>query len=160
MLRELSLKNYLLLENFTLSFHPGFNLITGETGSGKSVLLEGLRILLGETVTKEDLSDAENKAYFELIYEDKEELITLTREVFPSGRSVSRINGEIANLNQVRELMAPKIDFYGQGDHSRLLLPSYQQSLLLSYDKERTAPLLEKIRGYKEEEKRLKEELS
>lgn len=160
MLRELSLKNYLLLENFTLSFHPGFNLITGETGSGKSVLLEGLRILLGETVTKEDLSDAENKAYFELIYEDKEELITLTREVFPSGRSVSRINGEIANLNQVRELMAPKIDFYGQGDHSRLLLPSYQQSLLLSYDKERTAPLLERIRGYKEEEKRLKDELS
>ena len=159
MLRELSLKNYLLLENFTLKFHPGFNLITGETGSGKSILLEGLRILLGQSVTKEDLCDANEKAYFELIYEDENELLTLTREVFPSGRSISRINGEIANLTQVRQRMEPKLDFYGQGDQSRLLLPSYQQKLLLSYEKERTAPLVEKLRGYKEEDQQIHREL-
>lgn len=156
MLKELSLKNYLLLEDFSIQFHPGFNVITGETGSGKSILLEGLRILLGETVTKEELCDGDEKAYFELIYEDEEELMTLTREVFPSGRSVSRLNGEIVNLSQVREKMETKLDFYGQRDHSRLLSPSYQHRLLLAYDAKHTTPLLNKLKEYRHEEERIR----
>lgn len=159
MLKELSLRNYLLLEDLHLEFSPGFSVITGETGSGKSVLLEGLRILLGQSVTKEELRNPEEKAYFELIYEDKEEILALSREVFPSGRSVSRLNGEIVNLNQVRAVFDSKIDFYGQRDDSLLLHPKHQQRLLFNYAKEDIAPILQEIKLLKAKEREIQKQL-
>ncbi|NLY37643.1 MAG: hypothetical protein GX046_10505 [Tissierellia bacterium] len=155
MLKELSLRNYLLLDDLHLEFSPGFCVITGETGSGKSVLLEGLRILLGQSVTKEELRNPQEKAYFELIYEDEDEILALSREVFPSGRSVSRLNGEIINLNQVRTLFDPKIDFYGQRDDSLLLHRHHQQRLLFNYGKEEIKTILEEIKNFKDVEKKI-----
>lgn len=133
MLKELSLRNYLLLEDLHLEFPPGFSVITGETGSGKSVLLEGLRIVLGQSVSKDELRDPNEKAYFELIYEDQDEILALSREIFPSGRSISRINGEIVNLNKVRDVFAHRIDFYGQRDDSLLLHRKNQQELIFEF---------------------------
>lgn len=149
MLRELSLRNYLLLEDLHLEFSPGFNVITGETGSGKSVLLEGIRILLGESISKDDIRNADEKAYFELIYEDEDSLISLTREIFPSGRSISRINGEIVNLKTVRETFGPIIDFYGQRDDSLLLHKSNQEKLLFDYAGENILPVLKALESEK-----------
>ncbi|NLY72325.1 MAG: AAA family ATPase [Tissierellia bacterium] len=160
MLKELSLRNYLLLEDLHLEFPPGFSVITGETGSGKSVLLEGLRIVLGQAVSKEELRDPNKKAYFELIYEDEEEILALSREIFPSGRTVSRINGELVNLSRVREVFGPKIDFYGQRDDSLLLHRTNQQRLIFEYSKEKSLPLLEVIKSQKEIDEGLLKQLS
>lgn len=160
MLKELSLRNYLLLDDLHLEFSPGFSVITGETGSGKSVLLEGLRILLGQSVHKEELRNPDEKAYFELIYEDESEILALSREVFPSGRSISRLNGEIVNLDQVRALFGPRIDFYGQRDDSLLLHRHHQQRLLFDYASDDIQPLLEEIKVFKEVEKNIKESLA
>ncbi len=160
MLKELSLRNYLLLEDLHLEFSPGFNVITGETGSGKSVLLEGLRILLGQSVSREDLRDPEKKAYFELVYEDDKDILALSREIFPSGRSLSRINGELVNLNTVRETFGPLVDFYGQRDDSLLLHGANQQKLLFDYAGDEVSKLLEEISEYKRSYEAASQELS
>lgn len=160
MLKEFSMRNYLLLDDLHLEFSSGFNVITGETGSGKSVLLEGLRILLGQSVTKEDLRNPEEKAYFELIYEDDSEILALSREVFPSGRSISRLNGEIINLQIVRSIFDHKIDFYGQRDDSLLLHRHNQQRLLFTYGKDEIQPILQEIKEYKKEEGLIQNRLS
>lgn len=167
MIRELNLKNFILIEDMSLQFREGLNVFTGETGAGKSIILEGLRICLGKRTSKELLRNPDEKAVFELILESEEDLITVSREIFPSGKALSRLGGELTSVEIIQETVAPLLDIYGQKDHYSILSPSYQLDMLDHYGAKDVNPLLmsihdllEKWRATEAEEARYAELLS
>lgn len=134
MLLELNLRNFILIEDIRLAFGKGLNIVTGETGAGKSIILEGLRICLGSRTSKDYLRDAQEKAIFEMVFATEEDLFTITREIFPSGKALSRLNGEIVNVETIQQSIAPYLDIYGQRDHFMLLDPRHQREVIEGFD--------------------------
>lgn len=134
MLLELNLRNFILIEDIRLAFSEGLNIVTGETGAGKSIILEGLRICLGNRTSKDYLRNPEEKATFEMIFATPDDLFAITREIFPSGRAISRLNGDIVNVEQIQSAIGPYLDIYGQRDHFYLLDPNHQQDVIDSFD--------------------------
>lgn len=134
MLLELNLRNFILIEDIRLAFGEGLNIVTGETGAGKSIILEGLRICLGNRTSKDYLRNRDEKATFEMIFAAPDDLITITREIFPSGRAISRLNGDIVNVDQIQAAIGPYLDIYGQRDHFYLLEPAHQQAVIDAFD--------------------------
>ncbi|NMB04668.1 MAG: AAA family ATPase, partial [Tissierellia bacterium] len=134
MLLELNLRNFILIEDIQLAFSEGLNIVTGETGAGKSIILEGLRICLGNRTSKDYLRNPEEKATFEMIFATPDDLFAITREIFPSGRAISRLNGDIVNVEQIQSAIGPYLDIYGQRDHFYLLDPNHQQDVIDSFD--------------------------
>lgn len=135
MLLSLHVKNLALIQETEVEFGPGLNILTGETGAGKSVLIGSVNLALGARFEKEMLRRGAESALVELSFscEDskvdaflqeldipKEDVITITRKLQP-GKSVSRINGETVNVRQVRELAELLIDIHGQHEHQSLL---------------------------------------
>jgi DNA repair protein RecN (Recombination protein N) len=149
MLLNLDLKDFVLVDQSSLSLQAGFTTLTGETGAGKSILLDALGFLLGG---KADVSwvrhgreKAEIAATFEASQAAKQWLaehdfsaepeLQLRRTLDNTGRNRCSINGSTATATQLRELGELLIDIHGQGDHQLLLKPSSQRALLDSYAK-------------------------
>lgn len=145
MLLELNLKNFILIEDIRLSFSEGLNIVTGETGAGKSIILEGLRICLGNRTSKDYLRDPKEKATFEMIFSTPDDFFAITREIFPSGRAISRLNGDIVNVDQIQQTILPYLDIYGQRDHFRLLDPAHQQATIDAFDEAALQPIQARV---------------
>ncbi|HHT21497.1 MAG TPA: AAA family ATPase [Tissierellia bacterium] len=163
MLLELNLRNFILIEDIRLAFGEGLNIVTGETGAGKSIILEGLRICLGNRTSKDYLRNPDQKATFEMIYSTPEELFAITREIFPSGRAISRLNGDIVNVDTIERTIGPYLDIYGQRDHFYLLDPNHQQSVIDSFDPMTVtlqAEIAQTVTAYRETEAAMKELIS
>ena len=135
MLSELTIRNYILIEEMSINFSSGLNILTGETGAGKSIILEGMRLALGKSASRKMFEHSDKKAYFELVIACSDDLIgfldeneyfiegnevIITREIHSSGRSISRINGTPASLEFIRNLAERLVDFHGQNEHTRL----------------------------------------
>lgn len=133
MLSEIRIKNYILIEDIHLKFNKGLSVITGETGAGKSILLEGIRIALGQSVSKDDLKDKNEKAIFEIIIELENDLYAITRELFSSGRTISRINGDIVRIEDVKNIALKYISVQAQRDDSLMFHKSFQEELIDKY---------------------------
>jgi DNA repair protein RecN (Recombination protein N) len=140
MLTELRIQNFAIIDHLELAFGPGLIVFTGETGAGKSIIMESLDMLLGgradATLIRSDadlarvegtfkLSGPERVAAHEILKRedllDEQNYVTLTREVRREGRSLARINGRTINLSVLKELGEALVDIHGQTEHLSLL---------------------------------------
>lgn len=177
MLQSLHVKNLALMEETELSFGEGLNVLTGETGAGKSLLLGCVNLALGAKFEREQLRQGAEFALVELCFSGNEKIcqklenmeleaqedgsIMISRKMQP-GKSVFRINGEVVTAKQVKELAEVLIDIHGQHEHQSLLHKKKHLEILDAYGGEEVWSLSEKVskafREWKSIQKKLKEE--
>jgi DNA repair protein RecN (Recombination protein N) len=152
MLAELHVSHFAIIDDLQLIFHPGFNVLTGETGAGKSIIIDAIELLLGGKSSQEMVRAGDRLARVEGIFEldgqhaervrtwlqqhelDEEDgQIILAREVRRGGRSVSRINGRAVSQALLSELGDMLVDIHGQGQHLSLLKVRTHIDLLDEY---------------------------
>jgi DNA repair protein RecN (Recombination protein N) len=150
MLRSLSIRDYVIVDTLELDFSDGFTVLTGETGAGKSILIDALSLALGERaeagVVRPGASKAEVSAEFDVAktsplrdwltqndFNAEEQTCLLRRVVDAAGKSRGFINGSAATLAQMREAGEMLIDIHGQHAHQSLLKPDVQRNLLDGY---------------------------
>lgn len=147
MLRELQIRDFALIEELDLSFHTGFSVLTGETGAGKSIIIDALSLLLGQRASVEMIrtgaESTEVIGSFSLTPPAKailagwgmpaEEELIIAREVNLNGRNKCWINGRLAAVGQLAELGPHLVDIVGQHDGQRLLHPKEHGKLLDGY---------------------------
>jgi DNA repair protein RecN (Recombination protein N) len=154
MLAELYIRNFAIIDELRLQFDPGFNVLTGETGAGKSIILDAVTLVLGgradTTMVRSETQEAYVEATFKLSSElqtavhpllseegleneEGEDILILARELRLNGRNICRINGRTVNLTLLRDVAEPLIDIHGQGEHLSLLKPRSHLPLLDSY---------------------------
>lgn len=141
MLRELHIKDFAIIDDLHLTLEPGFNILTGETGAGKSILIDAVALILGgradTTVVRTGATRARVEGMFVLppaqqlavqplleregVEGDAADVLWLSRELRDSGRSVARLNGRVVSLAVVREVAESLIDIHGQSEHLSLL---------------------------------------
>ena len=135
MLRFLRIRNLAVIESVEVEFESGFNVLTGETGAGKSILVEAVGLLLGARASSDLVRTGEAQATIEAIFEDApngRELI-VRRELTSQGRSRSFINGSLATAAALRELAARLVELHGQHEHQALLDPLTHLPLVDDY---------------------------
>ena len=135
MLQKLVVTNIALMDALTINFHEGFSALTGETGAGKSILIEAVGFVLGERASRESIRTGEQKASAEGWFRIKEgspaflkerelyegEETVLYRELNQSGRNVCRINGTLVTAGEMKKLGELLVDMHGQHAHQSLL---------------------------------------
>jgi len=139
LLVELSIKNFAIIEELTLSFSSGLTVLTGETGAGKSIIIDAINLLAGGRGSSEFVRHGESKAELEgmffihdddhPIYEKAEQLgidvcegaIILRRDISQNGKSICRINGKMVTIGVLREVGQTLIDVHGQHEHQELM---------------------------------------
>lgn len=161
MLLSLHVKNFAIIDEVYVDFGEGMNILTGETGAGKSILLGSVNAALGGKVSKEMLGRNADYALAELIFDSGDESICellrgneipvednliISRRISDSGRSISRVNGEVVNTGFLKELSDKLLEVYGQRENQTLLDRKNQLKLVDRFAKEQTAPLLDEIR--------------
>jgi DNA repair protein RecN (Recombination protein N) len=162
MLQELRISNLAIIDGAELHCGPGFNVLTGETGAGKSIVIDALGLLMGERAASEqvgpngravvegsfDLSQAPlaTKYLQEADIEAEDGALIITREVSPDGRSRVRLNGRLATAAALRELGARLIDLHGQHDSQQLLKPESHLAFLDAYGDARHQKLVSQTR--------------
>ena len=145
MLKNLSIKNYLLIEDLSVSFNNGFTVITGETGAGKSILVGGISLILGKRADLSVNRDKSKKCIIEGVFDigsfnlksvfDENELdyeteTILRREILVSGKSRAFINDSPVNLNQLSVIGSKIIDIHSQHQNIEVLNSEFQFELL------------------------------
>src|ERR1041384_6904610 len=122
MLRFLRIRNRAVIEAVEVEFDSGFNVLTGETGAGKSILVEAVGLLLGARASADLVRTGETQASIEAIFEQKDgrELV-VRREITSQGRSRSFINGALATASALRDLSQRLVELHGQHEHQTLL---------------------------------------
>ena len=139
MLAELSIKNFAIIEKVSISFEKGLTVLTGETGAGKSIIIDAIHLLTGGRGSAEFVRHGEDKAEIEGLFQienpnhpvygkalefgiDIEEgMVILRRDIFRSGKSVCRINGKLVTISILREVGATLVDIHGQHEHQELM---------------------------------------
>ena len=131
MLRFLSVRNLAVIDRLELEFEPGLNVLTGETGAGKSILVNAVGLLVGGRATADLVRTGEDTATVEAIFENaKGGEVIVRREVSVQGRSRGSIDGALATSASLREVCSPLVDLHGQHEHQLLLDPSTHLDLL------------------------------
>ena len=181
MLSELHVSNFAIIDDLQLVFHPGFNVLTGETGAGKSIIIDAIDLLLGGKSSQEMVRAGERTARVEGIFEldgqaaarirawlqaheleEDQGLVILAREVRRGGRSVARINGRAVAQALLAELGDMLVDIHGQGQHLSLLKPRTHLFLLdefagLNAQRQEVARLAGELRQVRAELARLRQ---
>lgn len=149
MLRELHIQNFAIITDLTLKFEPGLVVLTGETGAGKSIILDALSAVLGTRVDSGVVRAGSNQAVIEALFEfddvtleslrplleqegllEEERFLTLSREIRSEGRSIARVNGRSVSLTIQAEIGAALVDVHGQSEHLSLLKVKSHRELL------------------------------
>lgn len=143
MIDHISIKNFATIESTEIDFKDGLNIITGETGSGKSIVIEAVSLALGSRADSSYVRTGADKAIIQLSATSGDEELVLTREISAAGKNLCRINGEIVTLSQLNAMASKLADVHGQYDNQSLLNPDYHIVLLDSYKHDRTDKLKE-----------------
>jgi DNA repair protein RecN (Recombination protein N) len=131
MLRFLSVRNLAVIDRIEIEFEPGLNVLTGETGAGKSILVGAVGLLVGGRASADLVRTGEESAAVEAIFETPSGAeVLVRREVSAQGRSRASIDGALATSATLRDVCAPLVDLHGQHDHQRLLDPAAHLDLL------------------------------
>lgn len=150
MLQELYIKNIAIIKELEISFGSGLNILTGETGAGKTIILNSLGLLLGARSDFDVIRSGEDKARVQGVFSGDvmeefiprlddldlpavEEELIITRDIDRRGRSKAKVNGERILLNQLQTLTRNTIDIHSQHQHQSLLDPEFQRELLDSF---------------------------
>ena len=158
MLESLKVKNLALIENCEIEFTKGLNILTGETGAGKSILLGSVNLALGTRAEGDVIRSGADEALVELVFSSSprtdailkeldlpiDDVVLITRKITPS-KSIYKINGETVISKQVKELAGALIDIHGQHEHQSLLNTSRQLKMLDAFAKDDTEELLVKV---------------
>ena len=161
MLVQLHVKNLALIEEAEVEFGPGLNILTGETGAGKSILLGSILLILGGRVNKNMIRENAPHALVELLFdvkntkaeedlrlmdiETEDGMLLLSRKI-TEGRSISRINGEACTMAQMKAVSSLLIDVHGQHEHQSLLYRDKQLEILDAYGGAEDAKALTEVR--------------
>ena len=176
MLTCLHVRNIALIEEITLNLHHHLNIFSGETGAGKSMLIDSIQFAIGNRTSKQIIRKGEQCAYVRLTFEDDKGLgiayleengypythttIEMERILYVSGRTVYKINGITCNRQVVKDLAALLIDVHGQHEPQSLLDVSTHVHMLDSFGDEKFLHLKEAYKTHYERLMNLKNELS
>lgn len=161
MLLELHVKNLALIERADVEFGEGLNILTGETGAGKSIIIGSVSMALGGKASRDSIRHGADYAYIELVFSVKGEdrlralreldteptedgLVIISRKITPS-RSISRINDETVTAARLRQITGLLLDIHGQHEHQSLLYKSKHLEILDAYVKAQTQPAKKKM---------------
>ena len=145
MINHISIRNFAVIEHTEVDFEEGLNIVTGETGSGKSVLIEAISLALGSRADTSSIRTGCDKAVIQLQGELNGEELVITREISSSGKNLCKLNGEIVTLAQLNSISKRMADIHGQYDNQSLLNPDSHISLLDAYHTEETFPLRQEV---------------
>lgn len=176
MLMELSIRNFAIIEDLHIEFQKGFNVLTGETGAGKSIIIDAVNLILGGRANKDIIKSDAEKAIIDASFEinetnqvrnkmrdygiDLDNTLVLSREIYQSGKNNVRINGRIATSNMLKDISTYLIDIHGQHEHQSLSDKQKHMDLLDRYGSEEIKVYLEQVKNKYDEIKKIKEELS
>src|ERR1700752_1554577 len=130
MLRFLSIKRLAVIDSVEVEFGPGLNVLTGETGAGKSILVEAVGLLLGGRASGDLVRTGEDSASIEALFESGGEELLIRREITVQGRSRAFINGALATAGALKDLSGRLIELHGQHEHQTLLDPTTHLGVL------------------------------
>lgn len=145
MLRELRIKNFAIVDNLSLSFEEGLNVITGETGAGKSLVVDAIDLVLGGRASSDSVRAGADEAWIEAFFEIKESLlldsigiacdegVIVKRVVSRTGRSRAYINDSLVTIQTLSAFGKDLVDLHGQHEHQSLLSPAVQRGLVDSF---------------------------
>jgi DNA repair protein RecN (Recombination protein N) len=161
MLRFLRIKRLAVIDALEVEFDPGLNVLTGETGAGKSILVEAVGLLLGGRASGDLVRTGEDLATIEAIFETGGEELLIRREITAQGRSRALINGALATAGTLKELSSRLIELHGQHEHQTLLDPSTHLAALDAFGElddllTPTAAAFDRMRSSAEELDRVK----
>jgi DNA repair protein RecN (Recombination protein N) len=160
MLNHLSIKNVAVIDKLDVSINSGVSVLTGETGAGKSIIIDSINMILGDRANKELVRFGEEKAVVQAVFEAgpsvikkleendidvEDNQIIINRRVTKDGKSVAKINGTVVTLGLLREISDCLINIHGQHDNQALLTPQKHINFLDDYAAD--AELLEKYRS-------------
>lgn len=164
MINHISIRNFAIIEETEIDFENGLNIITGETGSGKSIVIEAISLALGSRADSAYVRYGAPKAIVELAGELDGEEIVITREVSSAGKNLCRLNGQLVTLSQLQETCRRLADIHGQYDNQSLLNPDNHIRLVDSYHQTEIYPVRqsfdEAYRAYHQVQSRLTQLLS
>ena len=138
MLLQLSIHQLALIDDITIDFAPGFNALTGETGAGKSIVVDAVNLVLGERAERELIQNGAQKARVEALFdvadnvpllsllqelqlEPEEGMVSISRELTSAGRNICRVMGSVVPLATLKRVSALLLDIHGQHEHQSLL---------------------------------------
>lgn len=173
MLEALAVHNFALIDNLSLQFEPGLNVITGETGAGKSIIIDALGVALGERASADYIRSGTSSARVEACFTfpsghpvevvlsaqgipTEDNTLILTREINSSGRNVCRVNSHLVTTAQLREIAALLVDIHGQHQHQRLLQPGTHLEFLDAFGGPEHQRLVDEVRSLYERYSQLK----
>jgi DNA repair protein RecN (Recombination protein N) len=165
LLAELSIRGFAIIEELTISFRKGLTVLTGETGAGKSIIIDAIGLLVGGRGSAEFVRFETEKAEIEGLFllenddhpclekmrelgiEASEGMIVLRRDILKSGKSVCRVNGKLVTLGILREIGQTLIDIHGQHEHQELMNQDHHIHLLDQYGEETIFPALKEYQN-------------
>ena len=162
MIRYLAIRNLAVIESVAVEFEQSFNILTGETGAGKSILVEAVGLLLGGRATHDLIRTGEDLASVEALFDTPDgDEFTVRREITSQGRSRAFINGALATAAALKDLSNRLVELHGQHEHQQLLDPSQHLALLdtwagLDARRARVAVSFAEVRGLREQLDRLR----
>ena len=139
MITTLHIKNIGIIDDLTIELDKGFNVLTGETGAGKTLIIDSINIISGGRFSKEIIRRGEKYSFVEvnLFLETNDEFtdgnVVVSREVHLNGRNICKINGRLVTVTELREFMSNIIDIHGQNDNLKILSKMYQIGYLDNY---------------------------
>ena len=175
MLRNLHVKNLALIQEADVDFSEGLNILTGETGAGKSIIIDSITLALGAKMSRDMIREKAPFGLVELLFEitnpsivkkleemdiyPEDGVVLISRKLM-EGRSVSKINGETCSVAQVRKVASYLLDIHGQHDHQSLLYKEKQLDILDEYGKEKIEKAKAKVQACYKEYSSFKRKLS
>lgn len=147
MLQELMIKNFAIIHNLSLHFQEGMSVLTGETGAGKSIIIDAVGLLAGGRGSSEFVRHGEKKCVLEGMFtlennedahqileeygiDQEDQTLIVQREIYASGRTVCRVNGRLVTIAALRDICSHLVDIHGQNEHQELMRPERHLSLL------------------------------
>lgn len=177
MLLELSIENFAIIKQLHLTFHKGMTALTGETGAGKSIIIDAMGLLAGGRGSTDYIRQGKQKCVLEGLFElpkhssfkvllddlgidQRDELLIIQRDITSSGKSICRVNGRIVTLGNLKRIGAYLVDIQGQNEHQDLLQAEKHLQLVDSFGsqsfKDQLADYQKKYDAYRELEKRVR----
>ena len=175
MLVVLNIKNFALIQELSVEFGAGFNILSGETGAGKSILIDTIDYVLGGKFSKDLIRYGEDKTYVEAIFDiendeiytllndlniEADELLVVSRETTISGKSIIKVNGKTIVLSQLKKIREKLLDIHGQHQNQSLLSKGTHILYLDEYNSENISPLLEQFEIVKNRHSQIEDKIN